>query len=92
MQKVPIGPTTVLGGGVTLAAFVAAIVAVIQGARDEATIGALVTGVIGLVTTLAGRYAQAVAATKAGVAPATWGTGKLPGDPIAPVRRPRKKV
>lgn len=59
-SMVSVGPSTMIGGGVSLAAFVAAIVAFIAGARDAATIGALATGVIILVTTLGGRYAQAV--------------------------------
>lgn len=59
-SMVSVGPSTMIGGGVSLAAFVAAVVAFIAGARDAATIGALATGVIVLVITLGGRYAQAV--------------------------------
>lgn len=65
MARVSVGPTTVGGAGVTVAAFVAAIVAFASGARDEATVGALVAGVAALVTTLIGRYAQAIAQVKA---------------------------
>jgi hypothetical protein len=90
MHKVPVGPTTVLGGGVTLASFAAAVVAFALGARDEGTIGPLVIGGVSLVTTLVGRYAQAVAATKAGVAPLTYGTGSLRGEGPPP-RQSRKK-
>jgi thiamine transporter ThiT len=63
--NVPVGASTVAGGSVSLVAFALAIVAFITGARDEATIGALVTGLVSLVTTLAGRFAQATAVGKA---------------------------
>lgn len=65
MASVKVGPTTVAGGAVTLAAYGVAVVAFIQGARDEQTISALVIGTLSLLTTLGGRYAQAVAAVKA---------------------------
>jgi hypothetical protein len=68
MSQVKVGPTTVAGGTITLAAYAVAVVAFIQGARDEQTISALVVGTVSLVTTLGGRYAQAVAQVKA-VAP-----------------------
>lgn len=68
--KVAIGPSTVAGGTVTVAAFVAAVVAFAQGARDEVTVATLAVGALTLVTTLAGRFAQATAATKAAAAPA----------------------
>lgn len=78
---VGIGPTTVAGGTVTVAAFAAAIVAFANGATDEATIGPLIAGTIALVTTLFGRYAQAVAAIKATAVasgiPAGTGAGTL---------------
>lgn len=60
--KVAIGTSTVAGGTVSLVAFALALVAFWQGARDEATISALVVGLVSLVTVLGGRYAQAVAA------------------------------
>lgn len=63
--KVGIGASTVAGGSVTLVAFVLAVIAFVDGARDEATISAMVVGAVALVTTLAGRYAQAVAAINA---------------------------
>lgn len=59
---VGVGKSTVVGGSVSLISFVLAAYAYAQGARDEATIGALVAGVVIGVTTLAGRFAQAVAA------------------------------
>lgn len=84
MTNVPIGPTTVLGGGVTVAAFVAAVVAFILGARDEGTIGSLVIGGVSLITTLIGRYYQAgkiiehaiEVATVSPVEPKTYGRGR----------------
>lgn len=60
--KVAVGTSTVAGGTVSLVAFALALVAFWQGARDEATISALVVGLVSLVTVLGGRYAQAVAA------------------------------
>lgn len=62
---VSVGVTTVAGGTVTVAAYAVAVVAFIQGARDEQTISALVIGTLSLLTTLGGRYAQAVAAVLA---------------------------
>lgn len=62
MQKVPVGPTTVAAGTFTVASFAAAVVAYATGARDEATISMLVLGGVTLVTSLAGRYGQAIAA------------------------------
>jgi hypothetical protein len=64
-SKVSVGPTTVAGGTITLAAYAVAVVAFIQCARDEQTISALVIGTLSLVMTLGGRYAQAVAAVRA---------------------------
>lgn len=65
MDSVNVGPTTVAGGAVTLAAYAVAVVAFINGARDEETMSALVVGTLSLLTTLGGRYAQAVAQVKA---------------------------
>jgi hypothetical protein len=61
---VGVGLSTAAGGAVTVAAYLAAIVAFAQGARDEATLSALAVGTVALVTTIAGRVAQAVAAIK----------------------------
>lgn len=63
--KVGIGASTVAGGSITLVAYALAIIAFIDGARDEATIGALLAGTAALITTLAGRYGQAIAAVRA---------------------------
>lgn len=62
MASVKVGPTTVVGGTVTLAAYAVAIVAFINGARDEQTISALIVGTLSLLTVLGGRYAQAIVA------------------------------
>lgn len=59
--KVSIGPTTVGGTTISLAAFAVAIVAFAQGARDEETFSALGVGALALLTTLGGRYGQAIA-------------------------------
>lgn len=61
LPKVPIGPTTVLGVGTGVSAFVAAIVAFILGDRSEKTVGAIVGGAVGavlLAITFIGRYVQ----------------------------------
>lgn len=63
-QKVSAGLSTVSLGGVSAAAYVAAIVAFFSGARDEATIGTAVIGTVALVTMAAGRFWQAIAKTK----------------------------
>lgn len=65
-SKVAVGKTTVAGGAVTVAAYAVAIVAFVQGARDEATMSALIVGTLSLLTTLGGRYAQAVVQILAG--------------------------
>jgi hypothetical protein len=70
---VAVGKSTVAGGSVTLVAYALAIVAFAQGARDEATIGALVVGTLSLLTTLAGRYGQAIAAILATRSPSALG-------------------
>jgi hypothetical protein len=60
--KVKVGLSTVLGVLATLGAFAAAITAYKQGDRSEQTLGTIagtVVGVISLVTTMAGRFAQA---------------------------------
>jgi hypothetical protein len=59
--KVKAGVSTFSLGGVSLAAYVLAIVAFVQGARDEATISAAAIGTVALVTMAAGRFWQAVA-------------------------------
>jgi hypothetical protein len=63
--RVAVGLSTLAGGGVTVVAYLLAIIAFADGARDEATISAVVVGTIALVTTIAARIAQAVAAIKA---------------------------
>lgn len=75
---VGVGKSTVAGGSVTLIAYALAIVAFAQGARDEATIGALVVGTVSLLTTLAGRYGQAIAAILATRTPAPIDLGDTP--------------
>lgn len=62
---VSVGPATILGGGVTVAAYVAAVVAIFNGARDVETITLVIVGTIALVVTLVGRFAQAIAIAKA---------------------------
>lgn len=62
---VSIGPATVIGSGVTLAAYIAAVVAILNGARDVETITLAAVGTVALVVTLVGRFAQAVAIAKA---------------------------
>jgi hypothetical protein len=62
-SKVSVGLSTVTGLLASLAGFAAAVAAYKQGDRSEATVGTIAggaVGVISLVTTLAGRYAQAV--------------------------------
>lgn len=63
--NVSVGPSTVLGGGITVAAYAGAIAAFATGHHDAETIELLATGTVSLVATLLGRYAQAVAAIKA---------------------------
>jgi hypothetical protein len=91
--KVKVGPSTVAGGGVSLVAFVLALVAFVQGARDEATFSALAVGVVSLVTTLAGRYAQAVAQAVAHAVAHAFAQG-LVADPLvwAPPEVPEAPV
>lgn len=75
--KVAVGPTTVLGAGVSTSAFIAAVLAFLFGDRSEATVGTIVGGAVGaliLAITLAGRYAQAKALTVPPVVPFA-GTG-----------------
>lgn len=60
--KVPVGVSTIAGGGVSLAAFVGALVAFVTGAHDAATIELLATGLVSLALVLGGRYAQAAVA------------------------------
>ena len=62
--RVAFGTSSTAGAGVTVAAYVAAVIALVDGARDEATLTLVVVGTVALVTTLAGRFAQAVAAIK----------------------------
>lgn len=81
MQKVPIGPATVAGGTITLASYATAVVAFAKGARDEATVSMLTIGTVTLVTTLAGRYGQAIAHVLQAGAPLT---------PLEPVKSMEK--
>lgn len=74
-QKVSVGPSTVAGGSVTVAAFAVAIVAFANGARDEETFSALAIGALSLVTTLGGRFGQAIAQAF------SYGTGVEPPVP-----------
>lgn len=76
-DKVSVGPTTIAGSTVTLAAFALAVVAFAQGARDEETFSALAVGALSLVTVLAGRFGQAIAK-------ASYGTGLEQPDPPPP--------
>lgn len=62
--KVKAGISTLSLGGVSAAAYVAAVVAFFNGARDEVTIGTAVIGTVALVTMAAGRFWQAVAQLK----------------------------
>lgn len=71
--KVPIGPTSVAGYGVSTAAFVAAVLAFINGDHGPSTIGVIAAGTIGALAFLAtqiGRYRQATAQITATGAPA----------------------
>lgn len=64
MPKIPIGPATIAGYSVSLAGFIAAVLAYANGSRDEQTLGVITAGAIGaiaFVITQAGRYAQAKA-------------------------------
>jgi hypothetical protein len=76
--KVSIGPTTVGGTTISLAAFAVAIVAFAQGARDEETFSALGVGALALLTTLGGRYGQAIAQAL------SYGTGLGPARKAEP--------
>lgn len=63
--KVAVGPSTVLGAGVSTSAFVAAVLAFLFGDHSQQTLGTIVGGALSgtvLVVTLAGRYLQAHAA------------------------------
>lgn len=80
--KVAVGKTTVYGGSITLVAYAAAVFAFLNGARDEATISALVVGTLSLLMTLGGRYAQAFAHIL---------TGWKNAPPAQPMRLPSEK-
>jgi hypothetical protein len=54
------GVSTLTLGGVSAVAYVLAVIAFIDGERDEATISAVVVGTVALVTMAAGRFWQAV--------------------------------
>lgn len=88
---VAIGPTTVAGSAITLAAYAVAIVAFIHGARDEQTLSALAIGTLSLLTTLGGRYAQATAAVFAlkraptPAAPAPFVSTGQPGNTVSAI-------
>jgi hypothetical protein len=58
--KVKAGMSTISLGGVSAVAYVLAVIAFIDGERDEATISAVVVGTVALVTMAAGRFWQAV--------------------------------
>lgn len=58
--KVPVGLSTLSLGGISLVAYVLAVIAFIDGQRDDATISAVVVGTVALVTMAAGRFWQAV--------------------------------
>jgi len=77
--KVPIGPTSVAGYGVSTAAFVAAVLAFINGDHGPSTIGVIAAGTIGALAFLAtqiGRYRQATAQITASAPPAITTTGQ----------------
>lgn len=59
-QQVKVGTATVAGLGTSTAAYGLAIANYIAGDRSQDTYAALAVGTIALVTTLAGRFAQAV--------------------------------
>jgi len=95
--KVPVGLSTATGGTITLAAYIGAIVAFINGARDAETLTLLALGTIALVSTMAGRFAQAVAqahahaviaASRPAVPDAAWAQ---PPAPPAPAKRSHRK-
>lgn len=68
MPSVPIGPSTVAGYTVSTAAFIAAVLAFINGDHGPSTLGVIAAGVIGalaFVVTQVGRYRQATAAITA---------------------------
>lgn len=60
VDKVSVGPTTVIGGGLGLVTFVGAGVAVLTGEATTEEVAVFASGVLVLVTVLGGRYAQAV--------------------------------
>lgn len=62
--KVPIGPTTIAGYGVTVTSVLLAVLAYLQGDRSDQTLGVIVAGAVALVSfaiTQIGRYVQAKA-------------------------------
>lgn len=87
--KVAVGKTTVAGSAVSLIAYVLAIVAYLGGARDEATISALVVGTVALVSTLAGRYGQAIALVLKGLQQSTIAAGASSAPATELVSQPR---
>jgi len=99
--KVPVGLSTATGGTVTLAAYIGAIVAFLNGARDAETVTLLALGTVALVSTMAGRFAQAVAQVHAHavitastpvVPDAAWAQPPAPPAPAKPARsRTRQK-
>jgi hypothetical protein len=95
-NNVSVGPTTVAGGSVSIAGFAVAVIAFANGARDEETFSALAVGGAALFTTLAGRFAQAIAqALRARpvdpTSPIPMGEAALrnPGRAPAPRRKPK---
>jgi hypothetical protein len=65
MPKVSVGLSTISLGGVSLTAYVLAVLAFVNGARDEATITTAAIGTVALVSMAAGRFWQAVSKEKA---------------------------
>lgn len=86
-MKIPVGPTSVLGGGVTLAAYMAAIAAFAGGQHDAVTISTLAVGTLSLLATMAGRFAQAHAVIKHSVPVAPPAPAPTPA-PVTPMLSP----
>lgn len=77
VTKVPVGTATVAGLGTTATAFGLAVANYLTGDRSQETYAALAVGTIALVTTLVGRFAQAVQHAKASPVPGPTVTSQL---------------
>lgn len=82
--KVSVGLATVAGLGTAAGAFILALVAFIDGQRDEETIGALVTGAAILYAVVRGRAEQAAAITQARARVEAAAIDEAPSPPAAP--------